>query len=410
MKKLNFTAFIVATLICIAVIGLHIYSSKERNEIHLNQIEEIIIESKKQLLKDTVNNIYLEIDSLAQAEYLNPEDDIDQLVKDRLEEIVRKRKFSDNSKVWISEIIDYEGGDNFAIKKVDPNSPETEGMYLSTAIEDIHGNTPYLIALEEIKKNGDVFYIDYFNGMNGQGRSEKLVYTKLFEEYDLVVSMGVDLNDIDMYAEQVKQEIGSLFSQTIIQAVMIFLLVLLVGFSLLYILTKTYLSTATDTLTQQIDTDLLTNTYSRNFGEKALKASYKEYMITNESPVIMMLDIDDFKQINDTYGHDVGDYALKEITRSIELIIRQSDRLIRWGGDEFVGIFKGTYKENIMELANKIKEVVSAIKIPIEDGTIGVSVSIGFSYFKTSDMSYSGALKRADKAMYKDKEKNKIVS
>lgn len=73
-------------------------------------------------------------------------------------------------------------------------------------------------------------------------------------------------------------------------------------------------------------------------GRKILNTSLKKHKITGEKSVVMMFDIDDFKNINDKYGHKSGDLVLIEIVKVINNIIRSSDKLIRWGGDEFVWV------------------------------------------------------------------------
>ncbi|MPM64251.1 Diguanylate cyclase DosC [bioreactor metagenome] len=117
----------------------------------------------------------------------------------------------------------------------------------------------------------------------------------------------------------------------------------------------------------------------------------------------MVLDVDKFKIINDTYGHNIGDVVLKEIVQAISHITRDSDKLIRWGGDEFVGIFYGLSEENAIILGEKILFEVANLKISVGDNSISPSVSIGFSYFNKNDQEYTDALKRSDEALYKSK-------
>ncbi len=121
----------------------------------------------------------------------------------------------------------------------------------------------------------------------------------------------------------------------------------------------------------------------------------------------MMFDIDDFKQVNDKYGHASGDIVLKEMVRIISGNIRGSDQLIRWGGDEFLGVFIGFKEDNLMEFGQSILEEISSTEIRVVGATINVSISIGFSYFKKEDCTYSEVVKRADTAMYKSKESGK---
>lgn len=120
---------------------------------------------------------------------------------------------------------------------------------------------------------------------------------------------------------------------------------------------------------------------------------------------IKSLQFDNFKQINDRYGHHVGDQALQGVVKTVARAIRSSDELFRLGGDEFVGIFYGVSEENTPFFAGKIKEMVAALEIRAGDEVIKISVSIGVSYFRPGDGSCSEALKRADEAMYISKKK-----
>ena len=123
-----------------------------------------------------------------------------------------------------------------------------------------------------------------------------------------------------------------------------------------------------------------------------------------------MFDIDNFKDVNDKYGHEIGDLVLVEVVRSINHTIRTSDQFIRWGGDEFVGIFPDLKEEEVLSVGVKLLDAISSLEIPVENEVISVTISVGFSFFKDSDSDYNDVLKRVDDAMYKSKlqGKNKV--
>lgn len=501
-NKYKINTFIVSTIICLIVIYLHLLSHQKTQKIYLQQTEKIIIDLKKDFLKDTVNNIFAEIDSLRETKYsnykknidsrlrrfqeeldstdeefvnffigrfkedLNPKmwtallwdnetgeilystsdldidtvesavenlksllssyaviqkdtingvfgvskSYIDELVKNEMGDIIRNRQFSSDSYVWVNEVINYEGGKDYAIRKVHPNLKDTEGIYLSTDMEDIKGNLPYLEELEGIKKNGELFFTYYFRKLNSDDISEKVTYAKLYKDYDWIIAMGVHLDDIDAYTEKTNNEISSLSSESIIRLLRYILIVLLIGFIILYLLEKNHLSTSTKSLEKEINLDTLTKASSRRYGEKSLNTFFKQYRSTGQDVAIMMVDIDDFKYVNDQYGHEVGDIVLTEVVKTLNQAIRSSDQIIRWGGDEFVGIFPGLREEHMMEFGGKLLDRISFLKIPVENQIIRVRVSMGFSYFKETDIDYNDVLKRADDAMYQSKQqgKNKI--
>lgn len=332
---------------------------------------------------------------------------IDEIVKEEAGELIRSRVYANDSYIWVNEVINYEGGKDYAIRRVHPNLRETEGSYLSTDMEDIRGNLPYLEELEGIKKDGEIFFSYYFKRLNSDQVSEKITYAKLYRDYNWIVAMGVHVDDIDALTEDVNTEIKSLVSESVLRALQYILLVLLAGIILIIIMGKLQLSNRVGSLKKEINMDSLTEAASRRRGEEILKAGFQKYRETGENAAIMMFDVDDLKHLNDTYGHETGDAVLKAVIRSITQIIRTSDTLIRWGGDEFIGIFPGLPQEYAGEFAQKVLSQVSTVAIPAGDEMIRATISIGFSCYKESDTGYEDVLKRADDAMYRSKRQGK---
>ncbi|QSZ40759.1 diguanylate cyclase [Sulfurimonas aquatica] len=125
----------------------------------------------------------------------------------------------------------------------------------------------------------------------------------------------------------------------------------------------------------------------------------------NTKLALMFLDLDNFKTINDTLGHDVGDIVLKEVATRVSSLLRATDTLSRLGGDEFTAIIKNVNtKEDVSKLAKKI---IKAFKAPliINENEVELSGSIGISLYPES--SYSDLLRHADIAMYRAKKKGK---
>lgn len=120
----------------------------------------------------------------------------------------------------------------------------------------------------------------------------------------------------------------------------------------------------------------------------------------------MMLDIDHFKQVNDRYGHEAGDRVLREVVTAVRRATRSSDHIIRWGGDEFVGVFSGLNPQYVDFLITKILQSVAAISVPVQDSTISVTVSLGFP-IPSKDTDIRAVLERADTALYRAKQKGR---
>lgn len=358
------------------------------------------------IINDCSSCVYVQKDNI-EGFFGISNDYIETIVKNDIADSIRERKFANDSYIWVNEVINYDGGEDYAIRRVHPNLKETEGTYLSTSMQDIKGNFPYLVELEGIKADGELFFTYYFKKLDSNDVSEKITYAKLYKDYDWIIAMGVHLDDINAYTEQVNIETDALVTENMIRAISYILAVMLLGFVVLFVLERKQMTVSTGFLENEVNRDLLTKASSRRFGEKFLMERNKQWMIDKDSPAIMMLDIDDFRMINNKYGHDIGDVVLIEMTKAIKQVIRASDCLIRWGGDEFVGIFPGLKEEQLVEFGKKLTNSVNSLSIDFNNEVIKITVSIGFSYFDENDTDYKAVLKRADEALYKSKSEGK---
>ncbi len=153
-------------------------------------------------------------------------------------------------------------------------------------------------------------------------------------------------------------------------------------------------------------TDSLTGLYNRRHFSTLARHIFDISRRDKKNISILMIDIDKFKRINDTYGHQTGDYVIKHIADILKKTKRESDIACRYGGEEFVILLPSTPIEGGCELARKIKEAVEREEFKTEQGSIvKVTVSIGVSQvFFDSEKNIEPALKRADEALYEAKE------
>lgn len=146
-----------------------------------------------------------------------------------------------------------------------------------------------------------------------------------------------------------------------------------------------------DQLKRDILIDDLTKIYNRNILSKNLKYD-----------VLAMCDIDNFKSINDTYGHQTGDDLLKNVAQNLSRILRSDDKLVRYGGDEFTILFKNCSIEDIKNKLDRIKESnFSTNKIDIK-----ITMSFGITEY-TEGKNLEEAISEADHALYKSKKQGK---
>ncbi len=145
--------------------------------------------------------------------------------------------------------------------------------------------------------------------------------------------------------------------------------------------------------------DTLTGVYNRYSLNKEIDINIKKYERYEDIFGLLMLDIDHFKNVNDTYGHDVGDLVLKELCSVIENLIRETDVFGRWGGEEFLLILPKTNKDEAISIATRIKNIIEEHKF---DYIPQVTVSIGVSVYNQS-IKKEIFLKDVDDALYKAK-------
>lgn len=153
-------------------------------------------------------------------------------------------------------------------------------------------------------------------------------------------------------------------------------------------------------------TDSLTGCYNRRFLEEFSNEYLKTVKRENYSLSLMMIDIDDFKKINDSCGHDIGDKVLVDFSKMVRDCIRANDMFVRLGGDEFLILLLHTNMENSSVVAQKILD-----KVKDYDEKCKFTVSIGISQIQETDNNINEMMKRADISLYKAKNegKNKFV-
>lgn len=155
--------------------------------------------------------------------------------------------------------------------------------------------------------------------------------------------------------------------------------------------------------------DALTKLYNRQkFNDELNKEIIRENRY-NHGLSIMMIDIDDFKEINDTYGHDEGDVVLKDVAKLITKSIRMTDEACRWGGEEFMVLLPETNLEDTEQIAQNIRTNIQEYKN--QNINSKTTVSIGIAQFEIEKDSIDSFIKKADMAMYDAKKtgKNKVV-
>jgi len=126
---------------------------------------------------------------------------------------------------------------------------------------------------------------------------------------------------------------------------------------------------------------------------------------------LIFVDLDDFKKINDNFGHKVGDMVLKKIAETLEKSLRKFDIVGRWGGDEFVILTLGVGKPIVLSIAQRLKNKVESLVFKEKKKNFNLTASFGATVFSSKDFKIEDYINKTDKAMYRAKKqgKNEIV-
>lgn len=150
----------------------------------------------------------------------------------------------------------------------------------------------------------------------------------------------------------------------------------------------------------------LTETVNRRYGEIILHTKFDEMKRYKWKFGVLFIDIDRFKEINDSYGHDAGDRAFKTVSKTLQNSIRSLDAVVRWGGEEFVIILSSADEDRKSILAERLCMLIEQSSIPLAGGAVRVTVSIGATLVRSDDTPQT-VIQRADNLMYESKTKGR---
>ena len=152
--------------------------------------------------------------------------------------------------------------------------------------------------------------------------------------------------------------------------------------------------------------DILTGIANRRYMEQHLEIADFQFRNNNLLYGILFIDLNNLKQLNDTYGHEIGDDALKLIAQTLNHGFRAEDQVCRWGGDEFMVLLNNVCQETLKKIRDKTKNRLNALKIMVNGEEIQLSTAVGSALSLPDEVPIS-IISRADESMYADKEKMK---
>lgn len=158
--------------------------------------------------------------------------------------------------------------------------------------------------------------------------------------------------------------------------------------------------------------DVLTGLYNRRFLEESMAIEEQRAQRSGSAVGIVMLDIDHFKQFNDSFGHDAGDALLRELGSFLRAQVREGDTACRYGGEEFTLILPGADLDSCRQRAEVLRRNVAALKVVYQGRPLGpITLSIGVASYPQHGTSWREVLKAADRALYRAKKggRNRVL-
>jgi len=150
--------------------------------------------------------------------------------------------------------------------------------------------------------------------------------------------------------------------------------------------------------------DSLTGILNRRKIEELIKQEMSRALRYDRKLSLLLMDIDHFKKVNDNWGHDIGDLALKHLVSVCQDNMRKVDSIGRWGGEEFIAILPEVGSEGISLVAEKLRKAIEQNPLIVEGtGKIPLTISIGGTVYENSEQPWETLFKQADNALYQAK-------
>lgn len=214
---------------------------------------------------------------------------------------------------------------------------------------------------------------------------------------------------VPLYTGYIPKEMSSFFYMFNTMITFVMLLVFSILFSLEIRYMQRQLEQENRTLGQIANYDPLTHLSNRRNMNNHLKSAVEEAEKTGESFCLVMADIDNFKKVNDTYGHECGDEILIRVSDIISGNVREQDQVCRWGGEEMLILLKADL-DNSRKVAERICKEVADCVVNYKDVDVRVTVTLGVAEYETGSTIRS-VIGKADKNLYhgKNNGKNQVV-
>ena len=278
------------------------------------------------------------------------------------------------------------------------------------SVIDTKDNRLYAHNYTKIIKNNS-FFNKLKKSKNGEftQNSKQIVYSIFNSDLNLIIQSTIDVEQINRFIQKECKKIKNVYQEFYrILFINIFIIILISTIISIIISKKIkeifqiYEQLNTDKIQAEYEAnhDVLTGAYNRSFFNKRLKDEIITAKLHQKNLSLVLIDIDHFKKINDNYGHQTGDIVLKKLVTFIQNSLREEDFFARWGGEEFVIIFKQINVEDAKKRFEEIKyNLINNLEIQTP---VKFTFSAGITQYEMND-NENDLIKKADKALYKAK-------
>jgi len=310
------------------------------------------------------------------------------------------------------------------------NTLKDKNNVLSQSIEKLSNNRKQLSTLQEQKRLDKKNIDENKNYMLQQKKELDLKNDVLLAKEESLKQLNLRISNNNIILEQQnvllkkKSEIINKKEQTIngqrtllfvaISAILIISIFVYITLRLFRLQKKANkeLSRLNEQLYELATTDSMTQLFNRRHFIELAQRQINQLIRTKEDGAMLMLDIDHFKNVNDTYGHAMGDEAITCIATLLKANLREYDVVGRVGGEEYAMLLAQCEFDKALQIAERIREKIAELSITHQHNTIKLTMSIGLTMLKKEDKDIDKVLQRADEALYKAKSagRNRVVS
>ena len=334
----------------------------------------------------------------------------ERLLAGSLHDRLHRYVFDDESYIWVNAVVNFDGGDGYAIRLIHPYLSDTEGMLLSTNMTDAVGDTPYLTELEGIKEHGELFSSYYFQRPQDGQPARKITYSKLYRDYGWIISMGSYYEDIEGEVNEGAAYMGPLRVDVLIVVLLAVCFVVVAALLVLFYNDRAKSRSLMQNMQRLLAIDAATGANSRRYLERALDQDLERCRRGERPALIMLMDIDDFHG-HLHHGSKSHDIILNEVSTACSKLLRNDDCLAHYDADLFFFVLHEDVPEQAHEVFAHIQKAISDIPSDVLGFENDLTVSAGASCVSSSDTSFKEVVERCERAVEvaKDEGENNLA-